>query len=56
MTSGTGAVAYRTESMHGAGSPEAQIIMIGRLSDLDHKKKLAKAIAGVGSHRKESAL
>jgi len=56
MTSGTGAVAYRTESMHGAGSPEAQIIMIGRLSDLEHKKKLAKTIAGVGSHRKESDL
>ena len=49
MTSGTGAVAYRTESMHGAGSPEAQVIMIGRLSDLNYKKELAKKIAGVGS-------
>lgn len=48
MTSGTGAVAYRTESMHGAGSPEAQVIMIGRLSDLNHKKELAKKIARVG--------
>ncbi len=44
----TGAVAYRTESMHGAGSPEAQVIMIGRLSDLNYKKELAKKIAGVG--------
>jgi 4-hydroxybutyryl-CoA dehydratase / vinylacetyl-CoA-Delta-isomerase len=55
MTSGTGAVAYRTESMHGAGSPEAQVIMIGRLSDLAHKKELAKTIAGVGNHRAEAA-
>jgi 4-hydroxybutyryl-CoA dehydratase/vinylacetyl-CoA-Delta-isomerase len=55
MTSGTGAVAYRTESMHGAGSPEAQVIMIGRQSDLDHKKELAKTIAGVGSPHTEAA-
>lgn len=48
MTSGTGAVAYRTESMHGAGSPEAQVIMIGRLSDMEYKKQLAKKIARVG--------
>ena len=50
MTSGTGAVAYRTESMHGAGSPEAQVIVIGRLSDIAGKKALAKALAGVGKH------
>jgi len=55
MTSGTGAVAYRTESMHGAGSPEAQVIMIGRQSDLAHKKELAKIIAGVGAHRAEAS-
>jgi len=53
MTSGTGAVAYRTESMHGAGSPEAQVIMIGRLSDLNYKKELAKKIAGVGTQAVE---
>lgn len=55
MTNGTGAVAYRTESMHGAGSPEAQVIVIGRLSDLAHKKDLAKALAGVDTHRAEGA-
>jgi 4-hydroxybutyryl-CoA dehydratase/vinylacetyl-CoA-Delta-isomerase len=55
MTSGTGAVAYRTESMHGAGSPEAQVIMLGRLSNMEHKKKLAKTIAGIGVLRKETA-
>jgi 4-hydroxybutyryl-CoA dehydratase/vinylacetyl-CoA-Delta-isomerase len=47
LTLGTSAVSYRTESMHGAGSPEAQVIMIGRLSDLEAKKALAKRLAGV---------
>lgn len=45
LTLGTGAVSYRTESMHGAGSPEAQVIMIGRLSNLEAKKALAKRLA-----------
>ncbi len=47
MTLGTSAVNYRTESMHGAGSPEAQVIMIERLSDLEEKKSLAKKLAGL---------
>jgi 4-hydroxybutyryl-CoA dehydratase/vinylacetyl-CoA-Delta-isomerase len=47
LTLGTAAVSYRTESMHGAGSPEAQVIMIGRLSDLEAKKALAKRLAGI---------
>jgi 4-hydroxybutyryl-CoA dehydratase/vinylacetyl-CoA-Delta-isomerase len=47
LTLGTGAVGYRTESMHGAGSPQAQRIMIGRLANLDHKKALAKNIAKI---------
>jgi 4-hydroxybutyryl-CoA dehydratase/vinylacetyl-CoA-Delta-isomerase len=49
ITLGTAAVAYRTESMHGAGSPQAQMIMIGRQSDLEHKKSLAKALAGIST-------
>jgi 4-hydroxybutyryl-CoA dehydratase/vinylacetyl-CoA-Delta-isomerase len=49
LTLGTAAVSYRTESMHGAGSPEAQVIMIGRLSDLEAKKTLAKRLAGIRS-------
>jgi 4-hydroxybutyryl-CoA dehydratase/vinylacetyl-CoA-Delta-isomerase len=49
ITLGTGAVSYRTESMHGAGSPESQVIMIRRLSDLENKKTLAKRLAGIGS-------
>jgi len=48
LTLGTAAVSYRTESMHGAGSPQAQRIMIARQSNIDHKKELAKALAGVG--------
>jgi 4-hydroxybutyryl-CoA dehydratase/vinylacetyl-CoA-Delta-isomerase len=47
MTLGTGAVGYLTESMHGAGSPQAQRIMLGRLANLDYKEHLAKEIAGV---------
>ena len=48
LTLGTAAVGYRTESMHGAGSPQAQRIMIARQSNINHKKDLAKALAGVG--------
>jgi len=47
MTLGTAAVGYRTESMHGAGSPQAQRVMIARQSNIDMKKKLAKNIAGI---------
>lgn len=47
MCLGTAAVGYRTESMHGAGSPQAQRIMIARQGNLEFKKKLAKKIAGV---------
>ncbi|MGI6211862.1 MAG: 4-hydroxyphenylacetate 3-hydroxylase family protein [Anaerovoracaceae bacterium] len=44
---GTAAVGYRTESMHGAGSPQAQRIMIARQGNIEGKKELAKAIAGI---------
>ena len=47
LTLGTAAVGYKTESMHGAGSPQAQRIMIARQGNLEYKKTLAKAIAGV---------
>jgi 4-hydroxybutyryl-CoA dehydratase/vinylacetyl-CoA-Delta-isomerase len=47
ITLGTAAVGYRTESMHGAGSPQAQRVMISRQGNLEHKKKLAKKIAGI---------
>ena len=47
LTIGAGAVGYLTESMHGAGSPMAQRIMLGRLADLEGKEKLAERIAGI---------
>ena len=47
MTLGRNAVGYLTESMHGAGSPQAQRIQIGRAMQLEYKKRLAKLIAGV---------
>ena len=49
MTLGAAAVGYRTESMHGAGSPQAQRIMISRQSGLDEKKRLAKKLAGINT-------
>lgn len=47
LSLGTAAVGYRTESLHGAGSPQAQRIMIARQSNMAHKKELAKAIAHI---------
>ncbi len=47
ITLGTAAVGYRTESMHGAGSPQAQRIMISRQGNINGKKELAKAIAKI---------
>ena len=44
---GTAAVGYKTESMHGAGSPQAQRIMIARQGNLAAKKEMAKKIAGI---------
>jgi len=47
MTMGRNAVGYLTESMHGAGSPQAQRVQIARQSQLDFRKELAKTLAGV---------
>ena len=47
LTLGTAAVGYRTESLHGAGSPQAQRFMIARQGNLQHKKELAKTIAHI---------
>ena len=47
LTLGTAAVGYRTESMHGAGSTQAQRIMISRQGNIAMKKELAKAIAKI---------
>lgn len=47
MTLGRNAVGYLTESLHGAGSPQAQRIQIGRSMQLEYKKGLAKRLAGI---------
>lgn len=47
FTLGPAAAAYLTESMHGAGSPQAQRVVIARQADLEQKKKLAMKLAGV---------
>ena len=47
MTLGRNAVAYLTESMHGAGSPQAQRIQISRKVDIEEKKNFAKKLSGI---------
>jgi len=47
MTLGRNAVGYLTESMHGAGSPQAQRIQIARGMNVDAKRKLARSLAGI---------
>jgi len=44
---GFNSVGYVVESLHGAGPPQAQKSSLYRLVDWDHKKKLAKDIAGI---------
>ncbi len=47
LTMGRNAVGYLTESMHGAGSPQAQRIQIARQMQLEEKKELARVLAGI---------
>ena len=47
ITLGTGAVSYLTESIHGAGSPQAQKIMITRLAQLESAKSYAFKLCGL---------
>jgi 4-hydroxybutyryl-CoA dehydratase/vinylacetyl-CoA-Delta-isomerase len=47
MTGGT----VMIESMHGAGSPQAQRIMIFREGDIENKIKMAKALAGIPTRK-----
>lgn len=55
MTLGRNAVGYLTESMHGAGSPQAQRILIGRMMQLEYKKRLAKSLAGIDVDQDDQA-
>lgn len=47
LTLGTAAVGYLTESMHGAGSPQAQRVMIARQADMKDKQHHAKKLCGI---------
>jgi len=47
ITIGVGGVGYLVESMHGAGSPMAQRIVLSRLADLETKERYALNIAGL---------
>lgn len=47
MVLGTAAVGYLTESLHGAGSPQAQRIMISRQGNLEGKKQLVKDLLDI---------
>jgi 4-hydroxybutyryl-CoA dehydratase/vinylacetyl-CoA-Delta-isomerase len=51
MTGGTAMV----ESMHGAGSPQAQRIMIFREGKLAEKMRLAKTLAGIHQRKKKES-
>lgn len=49
MTIGRNAVGYLTESLHGAGSPQAQRIEIGRAMDIEGNRAYARDLAGIPS-------
>ena len=53
MTLGRNAVAYLTESLHGAGSPQTQRIQIRRKIDIEEKKDFAKILSGVNERLKK---
>ena len=50
MTMGRNAVGYLTESLHGAGSPQAQRVQIARQADLPAKQAMARRLAGIDDH------
>ncbi|MFZ5482541.1 MAG: 4-hydroxyphenylacetate 3-hydroxylase family protein [Myxococcota bacterium] len=47
MTYGSGAVPFRIECMHGAGSPQAQRVVLERTTDWEARVKLARGLAGL---------
>ena len=47
LTLGAAAVGYLTESMHGAGSPQAQRVMIAREVNIKEKQAAAKRLCGI---------
>lgn len=51
MMLGRNAVGHLTESMHGAGSAQAQGVQIARAMQIELKKQLAQALAGIAPKR-----
>ncbi len=56
MTLGRNAVGYLTESLHGAGSPQAQRVQIARAMQLEYRKRLARILAGIDEVEDSAAL
>jgi 4-hydroxybutyryl-CoA dehydratase/vinylacetyl-CoA-Delta-isomerase len=56
MTLGRNSVGYLTESMHGAGSPQAQRIQIARQMQLEYKMKLARKLANIPESEAEELI
>jgi len=56
MTLGRNAVGYLTESLHGAGSPQAQRVQIARAMQLEYRKRLARILAGIDEVEDSGAL
>ena len=52
---GRNAVGYLTESMHGAGSPQAQRVQIARGMKIEDKKARARHLAGISEARRGSS-
>lgn len=52
MTLGRNAVGYLTESLHGAGSPQAQRIQIARGMQVEEKKSRAYKLAGIAARER----
>lgn len=51
LTMGRNAVGYLTESLHGAGSPQAQRVQIARQADFAADRALARRLAGIEEER-----
>jgi 4-hydroxybutyryl-CoA dehydratase/vinylacetyl-CoA-Delta-isomerase len=49
MSYGAGAAPFRIECMHGAGSPQAQRVVIERRTDWEEKMEVARRLAGIDS-------
>ena len=47
LSMGVASLSYKTESLHGAGSPQAQRIMIARQGSIEEKVQLVKEILDI---------